>query len=43
MTLYDIENYVTNSVKKGKLKNYVTNSVKKINNIRNNLAASLTV
>ena len=29
MTLYNIENYVTNSVKKGILKNYVTNSVKK--------------
>ena len=34
--LYDIENYDTNSVKKGILKNYVTNSVKKINNIHNN-------
>ena len=31
-----IENYVNNSVKKGRLKNYVTNRVKKINNIRNN-------
>ena len=36
MTLYDIENYVTNSVKKGIMKNYVTNSVKKINNMYNN-------
>ena len=30
MTLYNIENCVTNSVKKGILKNYVTNSVKKV-------------
>ena len=36
MTLCNIENYVTNSVKKGILKNYVNNSVKKINNIHNN-------
>ena len=36
MTLYNIENYVTNSVKKGILKNYVNNSVKEINNIYNN-------
>ena len=35
ITLYNIENYVTNSVKKGISKNYVTNSVKKINNIHN--------
>ena len=34
--LNDIENYVTNSVKKGILKSYVTNSVKKINNIHKN-------
>ena len=37
ITLYNIENYVTNSVKKGILKNYVTNSVKKINNYKNNI------
>ena len=36
ITLYDIENYVTNSMKNAKLKNYVASSVKKINNIRNN-------
>ena len=34
--LNDIENYVTNSVKKGILKNYVTTSVKKTNNIHKN-------
>ena len=34
ITLYNIENYVTNSVKKEIVKNYVTNCVKKINNIQ---------
>ena len=37
ITLYNIENCVTNSVKKGILKNYVTDSVKKINNYKNNI------
>ena len=36
ITLYNIENYVTDSVKKEILKNCDTNSVKKINNIHNN-------
>ena len=37
ITLYNIEIYVTNSVKKGILKNYVINSVKKIINYKNNI------